>query len=94
MTEKEKMISGKIYDPSDKELTQLRQNAHRLCTEYNVLPETDEKRGEVLKSLGINGSTFYLQGPVQFDYAGEVEICVGIHTYSRETAVVKLHGSL
>ena len=26
--------------------------------------------------------------------AGEVEICVGIHTYSRETAVVKLHGSL
>lgn len=24
MTEKEKMISGKIYDPSDKELVELR----------------------------------------------------------------------
>ena len=46
MTEKEKMISGKIYDPSDKELTQLRQNAHRLCLGYNSLPETDEKRGD------------------------------------------------
>ena len=80
MTEKEKMISGKIYDPSDKELTQLRQNAHRLCTEYNVLPETDEKRGEVLKSLGINGSTFYLQGPVQFDYGCFTTI--GVNSYA------------
>ena len=80
MTEKEKMISGKIYDPSDKELTQLRQNAHRLCTEYNVLPETDEKRGEVLKSLGINGSAFYLQGPVQFDYGCFTTI--GVNSYA------------
>jgi maltose O-acetyltransferase len=80
MTEKEKMISGKIYDPSDKELTQLRQNAHRLCTEYNVLPETDEKRGEVLKSLGINGSSFYLQGPVQFDYGCFTTI--GVNSYA------------
>ena len=80
MTEKEKMISGKIYDPSDKELTQLRQNAHRLCIEYNVLPETDEKRGEVLKSLGINGSAFYLQGPVQFDYGCFTTI--GVNSYA------------
>ena len=80
MTEKEKMISGKIYDPSDKELTQLRQNAHRLCTEYNVLPETDEKRGEVLKSLGINVSAFYLQGPVQFDYGCFTTI--GVNSYA------------
>lgn len=80
MTEKKKMISGKIYDPSDKELTQLRQNAHRLCTEYNVLPETDEKRGEVLKSLGINGSAFYLQGPVQFDYGCFTTI--GVNSYA------------
>ena len=80
MHEKEKMISGKIYDPSDKELTQLRQNAHRLCTEYNVLPETDEKRGEVLKSLGINGSAFYLQGPVQFDYGCFTTI--GVNSYA------------
>ena len=80
MTEKEKMISGKIYDPSDKELTQLRQNAHRLCTEYNVLTETDEKRGEVLKSLRINGSAFYLQGPVQFDYGCFTTI--GVNSYA------------
>ena len=68
MTEKEKMIAGKIYDPSDKELAELRANAHRLCIDYNALPETDDKRTEILKQLGIKGNTFYLQGPVQFDY--------------------------
>lgn len=68
MDEKEKMIAGKIYDPSDKELSELRAKAHRLSMEYNSLLETDERRGEVLKELGIKGDNFYLQGPVQFDY--------------------------
>lgn len=68
MNEKEKMISGQIYDPSDKELSELRVKAHRLCIEYNSLLETDLKRNEILKELKINGSGFYLQGPVQFDY--------------------------
>ena len=68
MDEKEKMIAGKIYDPSDKELSELRAKAHRLSMEYNNLLETDERRGEVLKELGIRGNNFYLQGPVQFDY--------------------------
>lgn len=34
MAEKEKMIEGKIYDPSDKELVALRTKAHRLSKEY------------------------------------------------------------
>lgn len=68
MTEKEKMLAGKIYDPSDSELAALRVKAHRLSAEYNRLLETDERRAEILKELGINGSNFYLQGPVQFDY--------------------------
>ena len=68
MTEKEKMLCGKIYDPSDKELVTLRANAHRLSKEYNELLETDSKRAEVIKALGISGECFYLQGPVQFDY--------------------------
>lgn len=68
MTEKEKMIAGKIYDPSDKELVTLRSKAHRLCKEYNDLLETDEKRTEIIKELGIAGDSCYFQGPVQFDY--------------------------
>jgi|GEM_PF-5347504 len=41
MTEKEKMLAGKIYDASDDELKKLRENAHRLSREYNLLDETD-----------------------------------------------------
>ena len=68
MTEKEKMTAGKIYDPSDEELVKLRTKAYRLSKEYNELLETDEKRSEILKEMGIIGDSFYLQGPVQFDY--------------------------
>lgn len=68
MTELEKMQAGKIYDPSDEELVALRTKAHRLCWEYNALPETDPRRGELLQQMGIQGEGFYLQGPIQFDY--------------------------
>ena len=61
MTEKEKMMAGKIYDPSDKELVALRTKAHRLSKEYNELLETDDKRAEIIKELGITGDSFYFQ---------------------------------
>ena len=53
MTEKEKMLAGKIYDPSDKELVELRTKAHRLSKEYNERLETDERRAKIIKELGI-----------------------------------------
>ena len=68
MTEKEKMLAGKIYDPSDKELVGLRTKAHRLSKEYNELLETDERRAKIIKELGIIGDAVYFQGPIQFDY--------------------------
>lgn len=70
MTEQEKMLAGKIYDPSDKELAELRANAHRLSKMYNDTFETEEeKRKEILEELLPNcGEGSYLQGPVFFDY--------------------------
>lgn len=70
MTEKEKMLAGEPYDPTDKELTELRVKAHRLSQEYNMTYETDEaKRREILDELlPDRGEGAYLQGPVQFDY--------------------------
>lgn len=68
MTEKEKMLAGKIYDPSDRELVLLREKAHRLCQAYNAAAETEERRNEIIRGLGIAGDAFYLQGPIQFDY--------------------------
>ena len=40
MTEKEKMLAGKIYDPSDKTLDELRVKAHRLSQMYNNTYDT------------------------------------------------------
>lgn len=36
MRDKEKMISGLIYDPADKGLAEMRQAAHILSKKYNV----------------------------------------------------------
>lgn len=70
MTEKEKMLAGKIYDSSDKELAEIRSRAHTLCMKYNATPETrSKKRKKILDELLPNrGEGAYLQGPVQFDY--------------------------
>jgi maltose O-acetyltransferase len=69
MTEKEKMLSGKIYDPSDIELVKLRENAHILSKKYNDCLETDKNRNEILNMLlNIQGDNVYFQGPIQFDY--------------------------
>lgn len=70
MTEKEKMISGKLYDPSDKELEALRLQAHRLSKDYNdTYEDEEEKREEILSKLIPNRSDgVYIQGPIQFDY--------------------------
>ncbi len=70
MTEREKMLAGLLYDPSDPELAALRQTAHRLSKLYNDTFETQvDRRGELLGQLvpGLGAGTV-LQGPVQFDY--------------------------
>lgn len=70
MTEKEKMLAGKIYDPNDSELLALRRNAHKLCKLYNDTAEDEEERREELLNalLPDRGEGTYLQGPVYFDY--------------------------
>ena len=88
MTEKEKMLAGKIYDPSEPELVGLRQEAHRLCLEYNQLPETDKKRDELMRELGVaGGENAYFQGPVQFDYGCFTTVGEGFYANFNFTCV-------
>ncbi len=72
---KNRMLLGKIYDSSDKELVVLRKKCHRLCREYNTLDDTDPRRKQILTELGINlGDNVYLQGPIYFDYGCFISI--------------------
>ena len=70
MTEKEKMLSGMLYDPSDPELTALLLKARKLARQYNQIDEDDgERREAVLRSLLPNTPNLpALQAPVYFDY--------------------------
>lgn len=70
MTEKEKMLAGKIYDPTSAELVTLRTKAHRLCKQYNDSFEEDiDMRNKILSDLVPNmAEGGYIQGPVYFDY--------------------------
>ena len=88
MTETEKMLSGKIYDPSDKELAGQRKNAHRLSKDYNdTYDGEDKKRCKILKKLIPHmGEGTYLQGPVQFDYG--IYTTFGINCYVNFNFVV------
>lgn len=70
MTEREKMINGALYDPSDPELEQLRLNARKLARKYNRTDEDQpEEQAEILRKLLPATKQFpYLQAPVYFDY--------------------------
>lgn len=70
MTEKEKMLAGKIYDPSDSELEELRIKAHRLSKQFNdTFDDEEEKREEILnKLIPQRKNGVFIQGPIYFDY--------------------------
>lgn len=76
MTEKEKMLAGKLYDPTDKELTGLRTKAHRLSKIYSdTFEDETEKRTAILSELiGRLGKDSCITGPVAFDYGIFTEI--------------------
>ena len=70
MTEKEKMLAGMLYDPSDPELSALLVKARKLARRYNQMDEDEpEKRTAVLRELLCNTPNLpSLQAPIYFDY--------------------------
>lgn len=69
MNEKQKCFSGLLYDTSDPELCALREKAHRLCQEFNALPEGSSEQNEIRKELlPYIDPTSTLLAPIHFDY--------------------------
>ena len=68
-TEREKMLAGELYDPTDAELTAMRLNARKLARRYNNTDEDDPALPVLLAQLVPNaGAGLSLQAPVYFDY--------------------------
>ena len=70
MTEKEKMLAGELYDPSDEELDRLRIKARKLARRYNMTDEDETQiQRAILRELLPNTEELpALQAPVYFDY--------------------------
>lgn len=70
MTEKEKMLAGKLYNPCDPELGQLLLKARKLARRYNQIDEDQpDCQQEVLAYLLCNSANIpCLQAPIYFDY--------------------------
>ena len=77
MTEKEKMLSQKLYDANyDAELIQERLITKDLCHEYNRLrPSESEKQQSILrKLLGKTRGAFQIVAPFWCDYGYNIEL--------------------
>jgi maltose O-acetyltransferase len=75
-TEKEKMLSGELYDPLDKELSDERLRARLLIKELNDYREDQiEERARILKELIPNaGKGLWLQPPFYCDYGTNIKL--------------------
>ena len=69
MSEKEKMLQGKIYDSMEEPLYHRRILMSETCIKYNNLPEDHPDRATFLKEIFPHSDeTLFVRGPVFVDY--------------------------
>jgi maltose O-acetyltransferase len=75
-SEKEKMLSGELYNPADPILVEERLNARRLTRLFNETLETEtNKRTEILKELfGSTGETINIEPSLRCDYGYNIHV--------------------
>jgi maltose O-acetyltransferase len=75
-TEKEKMLSGELYDPLDKQLSDERMQTRLLIKELNDTREDQvEERTQILKKLIPHaGAGLWLQPPFYCDYGSNMVV--------------------
>ena len=81
-SEKEKMLSGKLYKAFGKELLAERQNAKKYIFQLNALaPDEIEKRNNIIRNLfGKTGKSFFIEPPFRCDYGYNISIGENFYT--------------
>src|SRR6186713_1493372 len=76
MTEREKMLAGRMYDPFDAELVAGRERARDLCLDLNATRESqpDERRRILRELFGAGGDSVWMQPPFYCDYGANIEL--------------------
>ena len=88
ISEWQKMVSGELYDPGDRELVQARRRARDLLRELNGLTDEqeDERRGILASLFGKGGESARVQPPFYCDYGTNIEL--GKHVFFNFNCVV------
>jgi len=87
MREKEKMLSGKLYFSMDRELVKERNNAKKLCLEFNrTAPLEQKKRKKILKKLLGESNNCYIEPPFYCDYGYNIKL--GNNFYANHNCVI------
>lgn len=74
-TEKEKMLSGELYDASDEQLKKAHLRAVSICGKLNNYDISEGERIELGKKLlGKSGKTVYLNPGFWCDYGENIEV--------------------
>lgn len=75
-SEKEKMLNGELYNPTDPELLKEKLTSRRLTRLYNQTLETEEdKRTELLKELfGSIGKSLSIEPTLRCDYGYNIHV--------------------
>jgi len=76
MTEKEKMLSGQLYDAEDPELVEERRKARLLFQKINSLTEEDKELRQKLMYdlLGSVGKDLWIEPPFYCDYGYNIKV--------------------
>lgn len=76
MTEKERMLAGRLYIAQGEELARESKRAKRLTRQFNLTSEEElGKRLEILRDLlGSAGNNIYIEPPFRCDYGSHIYI--------------------
>lgn len=89
MSEKDKMLTGELYDANyNKELELERIKVKDLCFEYNnIKPSKREEKKELMKKiLGKTKENYIIEQPFMCDYGYNIEI--GENFYSNHNIII------
>lgn len=82
LNEKEKMLSGELYDANDAALIEERQRSKDLCFRYNQIQpcKMKERKGIIKTLFGKTGRMFLIEQPFYCDYGYNIEIGENFYT--------------
>ena len=88
MSEKEKMLAGELYNPTEINLTNSRTKCKILCQKYNnIIYDNFKERTKLIKSiLGKTKEKFFIEQPFFCDYGYNIEI--GENFYSNHNLII------